>query len=61
MEKIITLKLTEKKARMLFDNMVVMTKDLDDLYKETNNPRTKESADCMEEIFEDLRGQIFSK
>ncbi|SDG68003.1 hypothetical protein SAMN05421827_109137 [Pedobacter terrae] len=60
MEKIITLTLTEKKARMLFDNLVVLTRDLDDLYKKNNNPGTKENADLMEEVFEDLRMNIFS-
>jgi len=60
MEKIITLKLTEKKARMLFDTLVVVTRNLDQLYQKNQDPRTKDQADGMEEIFEDLREQLFS-
>jgi hypothetical protein len=61
MEKIITLNLSERKARRLAENLVLIMRDLDELYEKTGYQGTKDNSDEMEEIHKDLTDQIFSE
>jgi uncharacterized protein YyaL (SSP411 family) len=61
MEKQITITLTERQARTLADGLHSLMQQLDELYKENKQPRTKQSADVLEEIFEDIRGKLFTE
>jgi galactokinase/mevalonate kinase-like predicted kinase len=60
MEKQITITIPEWKARIMFDNLLVIGQQLDKLYEANKVPSTKVSADVLEEIYEDIRRQIFS-
>jgi hypothetical protein len=44
----------------MFDNLLVIGQQLDKLYEANKVPSTKVSADVLEEIYEDIRRQIFS-
>jgi hypothetical protein len=59
MEKEITITLPESKARILLDSLHSQMHQLDELYEKNKIPRTKQSADVIEEIYEDIRGKIF--
>lgn len=56
----VTITMTERKARTLFDNTLVKIWALDKLHEEDRSPATKQSANDLEEIIEDLRKRIYS-
>lgn len=59
MEKEINITLTEANARTLADGLCALMQQLDELYEKNNLPRTKQSADILEVIFEDIRGKLY--
>lgn len=59
MEKQITITLTERNARVLVDCLYTQMQELDALYEKNQIPRTKLSADIIEEIRNDVMEQLF--
>jgi hypothetical protein len=58
MEKEINIKLTERQARVLADGLYSIMQQLDELYEKNKSPRTKQSADVYEQIYNDIREQL---
>lgn len=59
MKKEINITLTERKARTLLDCLHTIMHQLDDLYEKNKVPSTKQSADVIEEIYEDIREKLY--
>ncbi|ANF50294.1 hypothetical protein A0O34_07090 [Chryseobacterium glaciei] len=61
MEKEINITLTERQARALADGLYSLIQQLDELYEQNKIDRTKQSADILEEIRNDVLGKIFTE